>query len=274
MRPQIPAVCPDDLGELDVVPGGVLCRRCSRLFPMVDEILELLPRVASLESSPEATQMNAYRATFSNRSERDWRRPFAVFMNTFGNGYLYAWAARALENLSNGRSQIVLDAACGEGSLRRYLPHKHFYIGVDFSTRVLARAKRYNTATYFRADLKHLPFLNATFDTVFSLQALQYLERPEVALAQIARVLKPDGRLVLTVPNNQSFKYRFQGIPGIQLQQFDGKTLPDALARSFDILESRTQGIWLPIPKIPVHVPGTYPATTGLSWTVVAKPRK
>jgi SAM-dependent methyltransferase len=241
---------------------------------MVDEILELLPRETSLEWSPEATQMNAYQATFSSRPEKNWRHPFAIFMNTCGNGYLYAWAARVLENLSSGRSQIVLDAACGEGSLRRYLSHKHFYVGVDFSTRLLARAKRYNPATYFRADLKHLPFLNATFDTVFSLQALQYLERPELALAQIARVLKPDGRLVLTVPNNHSFKYRFQGIPRIQLQRFDSKTLPDALTRSFDILETRTQGIWLPMPKIPVHVPGTYPATTGLSWTVVAKPRK
>ena len=92
------------------------------------------------------------------------------------------------------------------GSLRRYLSHKHFYVGVDFSTRLLARAKRYNPATYFRADLKHLPFLNATFDTVFSLQALQYLERPELVLAQIARVLKPDGRLVLTV-ESPAFNY-------------------------------------------------------------------
>lgn len=274
MNVHISAVCPDDLGELGAVPEGVLCRRCNRLFPVVDGIPELLPREAWQESSAESIRMNAYQAGFSARTERAWRRSLAVFLNKLGNGYLYNWAARMLEESSKGHSQTVLDAACGDGSLRRYLADRHGYTGVDFSMRLLARAKRYRPGQYFRADLNHLPFPNATFDTVVSLQALQYLEHPETALAQVARVLKPDGRLVLTVPNNESFKYRFQGIPKIQLQTFERKTLPALLTHSFEILEARAQGLWLPIPMISAHIPGAYPARWGLSWTIVATPRK
>jgi len=256
------------------VPDGVLCRRCRRLFSTVDEILDLLPRQAGEASSPESVQLNAYRADFSTRPERAWRRPLAVFLNTLGNGYLYQWAARALGKLSNGRPLTVLDAACGDGTLGRYLSPRHSYTGIDFSTRPLARAKRYNPAAYFRADLNHLPFPNDSFDAILSLQALQYLPRPEAALTQIARVLKPGGALLLTVPNNESFKYRLQGIPTIQLQKFDRQSLPALLASDFRDVRVRTRGIWIPVPKLPVHVPGAYPMRWGLSWTVIAKPRK
>jgi SAM-dependent methyltransferase len=266
--------CPDDLGKLDPVSQGVLCLRCGRLFSSEDEIPELLPFQAFQESSAESVQMNAYRAGFSTRPERAWRRPLAVFLNGLGNGYLYRWAARALGNLSGVQPLTVLDAACGEGILGRYLSPRHAYTGIDFSTRLLTRAKRYNPASYFRADLHHLPFPNNTFDAVVSLQALQYLHRPQDALAQIARVLKPGGALLLTVPNNESFKYRLQGIPSVQLQRFDRQSLPALLAGSFQDARARTRGIWVPLPKLPLHAPGAYPVRWGLSWTVIARPRK
>jgi SAM-dependent methyltransferase len=240
----------------------------------VDEVPELLPYQAFQESSGESVQMNAYRAGFSGRPERAWRRPLGVFLNRLGNGYLYNWAARTLENLSSGQSLTILDAACGEGILGRYLSPRHAYTGIDFSTRLLARAKRYNPAAYLRADLHHLPFPNDTFDAVVSLQALQYLHRPEDALAQIARVLKPGGALLLSVPNNESFKYRLQGIPSVQLQRFDRKSLPAMLAGSFQDARARSRGIWVPTPIFSVHVPGVYPARWGLSWTVIARPQK
>jgi SAM-dependent methyltransferase len=270
----VPTCCPDDLGKLVPVSDGVLCRQCRRLFSPVDGIPELLPRQALEESSPESVQMNAYRAGFSARPERAWRRPLAVFLNRLGNGYLYHWAARALGNVSSGQPLTVLDAGCGDGTFGSYLAPRHSYTGIDFSTRPLVRAKRYNPATYFRADLQHLPFPNDTFDAVVSLQALQYLQRPAAVLAEIARVLKPGGALLLTVPNNESFKYRRQGIPAIQLQTFDRQSLPALLAGSFKEVRARTRGIWLPFPLIPVHAPGSYPVRWGLSWTVLATPRK
>ncbi len=272
-QPILPC-CPDDLGELEQTGIGLHCRLCERNFPSIDGTVELLPLETLKETSAESLQLDAYRASFSNRPDRPWQRPFAVFMNKLGNGFLYSWAARAVEKIADGQSLSVLDAACGDGILRRYLARHHSYVGIDFSTRPLFRAQRYNPAAYFRADLNQLPFARATFDLVLSFQALQYLSRPEQALAQMARVLKPGGKLLLTVPNDESFKYRFQGIPRIQLQRFNRQSLPALLAPQFEVLHASTHGFWVPVPKISVHAPGVYRPRWGLSWTVVATPKR
>jgi SAM-dependent methyltransferase len=266
--------CPDDLGELHADGGGFQCRLCGRRFPSIDGIPELLPLETLRESSPEKSQFHAYRASFSNRPNSTWLHFLRTFVNLLGNRYLYSWAVRTLEAFAGGQSFAVLDAACGDGMLRRYLSSRHAFVGIDFSIRLLVRARRHHPAAYFQADLNHLPFPSATFDAVLSLQALQYLDRPEVALAEIARVLKPTGKLLLTVPNEESFKYRHEGIPQIQLQRFNQQSLPALLAQQFEIVQAETQGFWVPAPLVSVHVPGVYPTRWGLSWTVVATPKK
>ena len=270
----IPIACPDDLGALQGAATGFECALCGRRFPSVDGIVELLPRQALEEASPENSQLNNYRASFSKRPDSSWRYSLGVFLSLLGNRYLYSWAARALERLAHGQSFTILDGACGDGILRCFLSSRHSYVGMDFSSRPLSRAQRYHPATYFRADLHHLPFPSATFDAVLSFQALQYLDRPEVALAEMARVLKPAGKLLLTVPNDESFKYRRQGIPRIQLQRFHRQSLPALLAPQFEVLQATTRGFWVPIPGISVHLPGVYPVRWGLSWTVVATAKK
>jgi SAM-dependent methyltransferase len=271
---RISIACPDDLGALHEASTGLQCTLCGRRFPSVDGIVELLPCEALQEASPENSQLNAYRANFSNRPDSVWHHSLGVFIDLLGNRYLYSWAVRALERSAKGQSFAILDAGCGDGILRRFLSSRHSYVGMDFSSRPLSRAQRYNPATYFRADLNHLPFPSATFDAVLSFQALQYLDRPAVALAEMARVLKPAGKLFLTVPNDESFKYRRQGISRIQLQRFNRQSLSALLAPQFEVLQASTRGLWVPVPRISMHAPGVYPPRWGLSWTVVATPRK
>lgn len=250
------------------------CRRCRRLFPVIGKILELLPNEALHESSEENKRMSAYQAGFSNRPDRTWKQPLRLLLHRMGNGYLYSWAQSSLERIFGGRSLAVLDAGCGDGILRRYLPRRHDYIGVDFSIRPLLRAQAYNPGTYYRADVNQLPFPDCAFDAVLSFQALQYLARPKAALAQMARVLKPGGKLLLTVPNDESFKYRWQGVPEIQLQRFDRQSLPVLLAGHFEDLHMQPRGLWVPVPMVSLHAPGAYSERWGLSWTVIATPRK
>jgi ubiquinone/menaquinone biosynthesis C-methylase UbiE len=178
--------------------------------------------------------------------------------------------AKTVEDIAGRERLLLLDAACGDGILRRYLAKRHHYAGVDFSQRPLSRALRRNPGTYFRADLTHLPFESATFDLVVSCQALQYLRQPEIAVSQMARVLKPGGKLFLTVPNSESVKYRLQGISPIQLQRFGPRNIRSLVDTRFDIISVKSQGLWLPVPKFAVHLPGNYPKRWGLSWTVLA----
>lgn len=232
--------------------------------------MELLPRESSDQSSSEYTQLHRYASNFSNRADMHWKQRLRVLFAELGNGYLYRWAARTIGQVSRDRSSVVLDAACGDGMLSRFLSDRYSYVGVDFSSRLLLRGQRYHAATYYRADLNHLPFPDRSFDAAVSLQALQYLDHPETAISQIARVLKPAGAFILSVPNDSSLKYKFQGIPAIQLQRFTRQSLAPLLEPLFDMHSFQSQGFWLPVPRIPVHVPGIYPARWGLSWTILA----
>jgi len=54
---------------------------------------------------------------------------------------------------------------------------------------------------FARADLRSLPFRDATFDLVASFQVIEHLDDPSDYLAAIARLLKPEGLAILTTPN-------------------------------------------------------------------------
>jgi SAM-dependent methyltransferase len=56
-------------------------------------------------------------------------------------------------------------------------------------------------ACFARADLRSLPFCDATFDLIVSFQVIEHLEDPSDYLVAIARLLKPDGLAILTTPN-------------------------------------------------------------------------
>ena len=45
-----------------------------------------------------------------------------------------------------------------------------------------------------------MPFKSASFDTVVALEVLEHVRNPDACLAEIDRVLRPDGRVLLTVP--------------------------------------------------------------------------
>jgi SAM-dependent methyltransferase len=85
----------------------------------------------------------------------------------------------------------VLDAACGEGRLRRQLPDAVAWVGLDTSPAQLA-ANPYPTLV--RGDLRALPFADATFAEVTHLWCLYHLDDPVPAVAEAARVLRAGGR--------------------------------------------------------------------------------
>jgi SAM-dependent methyltransferase len=269
-RIAIRLACPDDSNLLIVATSGLSCPHCRRNFSGTGGIIGLLPQGSLTDGTYESRQLENYSATFSQRSDKPWLQPFREFIAKLGNAYLYSWVRRSIEAIAADRSLMILDAACGEGILRRYVAGRHCYTGVDFSSRPLARAMRYHPADYFRADLNHLPFASASFDVVVSIQALQYLDRPDLALAQIARVLKPGGHFLLSVPNDGSFKYRRQGVAPIQLQRFRRDNLTALLSKNFQIKSMETRGLWVPLPKFSVHLHGIYRESWGLSWTCVS----
>lgn len=263
--------CPDDGGRLGRAGNELRCVNCERHYRAANGVWELLPRESLDAASPQGKKLESYRAGYSQRPDRAWLQGFRVLNAELGNTYLYRWASRVIEEIAAGRILRILDAGCGDAMLWRHINRRHQYVGADFSTRPLSRACRYHPAAYVRGDLNRLPFVSGAFDLVLSMQALQYLEQPELAVHEMARVLRPDGQLVATLPNDGCFKYRWQGAPAIQRHRFRRREVMELFGPEFTVRELETQGLWIPAPSISVHLPGRYFESLGLSWTAVCE---
>jgi SAM-dependent methyltransferase len=91
----------------------------------------------------------------------------------------------------------VLDIGCADRWVERRLPYGSEYIGLDY----LATGKyMYHARPDLFADASQLPLADASVDTVVMLEVMEHLHQPREALREIARVLRPDGRLLLSMP--------------------------------------------------------------------------
>ena len=93
----------------------------------------------------------------------------------------------------------VLDACCGTGDLALAAERAGGVVtGVDFSESMLARARRKSksgSVTWIRGDVTALPFEPASFDAATVGFGIRNVPEPEAGLAELARVLRPGGRL-------------------------------------------------------------------------------
>ncbi len=99
----------------------------------------------------------------------------------------------------------VLDAGCGDGNSFRYsmVDRRRPIVGVDLLWRELIQNKQVALASV--GDLERLPFASQSFDLVFSHDVVEHLRRPRIALAEISRVLRPGGKLMLLTPNSYHY---------------------------------------------------------------------
>ena len=102
----------------------------------------------------------------------------------------------------------ALDAGCGHGFQTALLQALGYEAhGVDLSAGLLRLARRrLPHARFARADLAALPYADACFDAVSCAgSTLSFVDEPSRALAELARVLRPGGRLLLECEHKWSF---------------------------------------------------------------------
>ena len=100
--------------------------------------------------------------------------------------------------------RAVLDIACGTGYgsniLRLGQPKQ--VISIDISREVLAyAAAQWGVAGFLRGDTNALPVKASSLDVIVSFETLEHLIYPQRFLLEAARVLRPDGDLILSTPN-------------------------------------------------------------------------
>jgi SAM-dependent methyltransferase len=91
----------------------------------------------------------------------------------------------------------VVDIGCGDRWLESHVGAHGHYIGLDS---IVTGALLYGGRPDIFGDAASLPFADGSIDCVVLLEVLEHLEHPRRALEEIARVLKPGGRLLLSMP--------------------------------------------------------------------------
>jgi SAM-dependent methyltransferase len=106
----------------------------------------------------------------------------------------------------------LLDVGCGGGLFLGMMRQRGFrVIGLDFSREAAALAWRHHRAPAVVADLEHAPFRPGSFAGMAMSHVLEHLPDPRAYLAAAHRLLAPDGRLAIFVPNAGSWQFRLLG---------------------------------------------------------------
>lgn len=130
---------------------------------------------------------------------------WGIFLNPF---YLARRGLRReMEKASPSLTGSLLDVGCGTQPYRN-LFRVHSYIGLELDT--LVSRKRAVADAYY--DGTTFPFAEGRFDSVLCNQVLEHVFTPDAFLNEIYRVLKPGGKVLLTVPfiwdeHEQPFDY-------------------------------------------------------------------
>ncbi|MFM7181318.1 MAG: class I SAM-dependent methyltransferase [Verrucomicrobiales bacterium] len=108
----------------------------------------------------------------------------------------YWWAGQALaeEAARLGRPLVVVDVGCERGWLKFFTPAGAVgrWVGLDWNPRDDARAAGYDEVLQANFD-EALPVGSGEADVVVSLHVFEHLPRPGVAMAEVARLLRPGG---------------------------------------------------------------------------------
>ncbi|TXI89486.1 MAG: class I SAM-dependent methyltransferase [Burkholderiaceae bacterium] len=106
--------------------------------------------------------------------------------------------ASPLRAALQGLQGRVLDIGAGESPWREWLSPQATYHGLDVQSAADYGMQAHQDITYYDGTV--MPFEDASFEGAFCIEVLEHVPDPEFFVSEIARILKHEGRLVLSVP--------------------------------------------------------------------------
>jgi 2-polyprenyl-3-methyl-5-hydroxy-6-metoxy-1,4-benzoquinol methylase len=176
-----------------------VCASCRCLFlnpmPGADEIAGFYPTQYwwSSSKSERAGALRKLEAVYRNLALRDH---VSFIVRAAGN-------ARGLD---------LLDVGCGPGTLLALLKRRGFRpVGVDFSEEAARVAEIENGIRVHVGSLQQANLAGKSFDIVTLFHVMEHVANPRLVLAEVSRILKPKGVVILQVPNIDSWQFKAFG---------------------------------------------------------------
>lgn len=140
--------------------------------------------------------------------------------------------------LTSAATAVVLDVGCGPGVASSFLAKRYaHYIGLDIAATMVARAKANDSANDFIcADADALPFADQSIDCIYSNLTLQWCNDLTQTLAELQRVLRPQGCLLATTVLAGSLEPLTSA-----MQQVDGETHSNRFLSAAELNEALIQ---------------------------------
>lgn len=193
--------------------------------------------------------------------ETEWRERFDRFARTYSDeASISGWSVEGLRRridlfrtlirpLGPGEPAVALELGCGAGTYVRLLGGFGYRaIGLDYSVVALGRAVAADPGgkgRYLAGEAYSLPCRSRSADLVVSIGVLQSLGSPELALDEMARILRPGGRLLVEVLNSRALvtrarrvHARIRGLPR-RVATYDPSRLESWLTERGFVIERR-----------------------------------
>lgn len=134
----------------------------------------------------------------------------------------------------------VLDVACGEGYGSALLArHAARVIGIDISAQAVAHARKayagLGNAEFACAPCTRLPLADASIDLAVSFETIEHIAEQAEFLGELARVLTPEGVLVLSCPNKLEYSDRRGFVNEFHVKELYREELEALLAARFPV---------------------------------------
>lgn len=146
-------------------------------------------------------------STTTNLSEQKVNQQYdkmASWYDRRWQGYIDKTLAFCVDWSQISEGERVIDVACGTGEFAKLILQRNStqqISGIDLSANMLQVARQkcraYPNVEFQQAKADKLPFSAESFDVIVCASAFHYFDEPQLALSDMKRVLKPQGRLII-----------------------------------------------------------------------------